>query len=96
MSIKNSTSASHGTLASIPADLLHTAMGGAGPALLPNGEPNALLVGGQAPVSFPSNTLPNGEPNALLIGGPAPVSLPPFAPPRPVTAAQDRLSACAS
>ena len=53
MSIANRTSASHPALASIPADLLHTATGGASPVLLPNGEPNGVLVGGPAPVSPP-------------------------------------------
>lgn len=58
MSITNSTSVSHQALASIPADYLHTATGGASSALLPNGEPNALLVGGPAPVTFPGPSTP--------------------------------------
>jgi hypothetical protein len=41
------------TLASIPADRLDTAVGGAN-TTLPNGEPNGVLIGGPAPVQFPT------------------------------------------
>jgi len=50
MSISFSTSSA---FAAIPADLLATAVGGAS-TTLPNGEPNAVLVGGPAPISFPA------------------------------------------